>query len=220
MTPQQFLQANPRFLLLETLCGSHAWKMNHAKSDEDRFILYSDDPHAILDGSARGSSAEIQTDTIDSSYHEAGHAVEQLMKGNINFIAGVCSPSVKTHSFWSEDLRLVIRGNPSKAPYNSINGLATQNYRRYLHPDGRGTANCDEPEKKTGQVVRVLRWGIEYLTTGKMRFDPVDVTKYQWSDIPALQKELADALAASNLPDAPDPAPFRAWLHDMRMDYL
>jgi len=81
-------------MLLRTEVGSHMWRMNRPNSDDDYFEVYlGSTRHILLGGSFRLTQGRDELGRLDWSCHELGVMVEQLIKGNINFIIGVNSPT-------------------------------------------------------------------------------------------------------------------------------
>jgi predicted nucleotidyltransferase len=204
-------------IVLKTICGSHMWKMNHAGSDTDYWVMYAEPTESILDGTARilkgDTSFEKQTEEYDVTSHEASHVVSQLLKGNINFICGAASPvALYDDAGYGEQLRNLVLASPSKAVFDSIDGMAKKNFKRYVEKKDE-----DDP-KKWGQVARVVQFGITLLQTGKFEFHPY--VGAVASDIEPLRERLKLALEASTLPERPDPEPFREWLLRLRLDTM
>ncbi len=194
-----------------TEVGSTIWQMRHPKSDTDLFRVYVASTEDILKGTANTRSKFIQENNTDIALHELGKVIEQLLKGNLNFVTGVMSPIVvEAHNpLMLHELRDIVRDNISKNSYHSIHGFAVHNYKKYI---GSGK---DNSERRCNRILRVLQFGITLLNTGKFEFKPfsggVDYEIEEWIEI------LDDAYSKSTLPDKPDEEPFRQCLFDVRI---
>ena len=115
--------------LFTTEIGSTIWQMRHPKSDTDLFRVYVASTEEILKGTPNTKSKFTQEDNTDIALHEIGKVVEQLLKGNFNFLVGVMSPltvSVIRQPLKRFYLKLedIVKENVSKNWYHSIHGLA------------------------------------------------------------------------------------------------
>lgn len=199
-----------------TMVGSHMWGMQHKGSDIDQFICYTAPAKTLLDGTAeeRGylRSFVVKENGKDIVYHEASKVVEQLIKGNVNFLWGVMSPRVIESSGCHEELKRIVGRNLAKNCYHSIRGLAVHNYKKYIQ-SGR-----DPSEKRCNTIVRTINLGICILNEGLFKFSstfgatPDDVLKRV--------KALERAYSASKLPERPNAAEFREWLLKLRLAEL
>ncbi len=198
-------------IIAETNVGSHVWKMNHKGSDIDLFQIYVEPTKDVLNGTAKKKSYFNQKNGIDIALHEAEPTINQLMKGNINFIVGVCSPLINKTSREFEILRNITLHNLSKNCFHSIHGMAVNNYEKF----GRAEKLT---EKKWNQLVRVLDFGIRVLNGEGVRFDPVTGGCKEVY----VQKldQLAEAFNTSKLPERPNIEVFRTWLYDVRLVYM
>ena len=86
-------------ILFETVVGSHAWNMNKPTSDIDIFQIYQVPTKDILSGILRQNSHFTKGEDKDESRHEIGVVIEQLLKGNFNFVVGICSPIVNEDKY-------------------------------------------------------------------------------------------------------------------------
>lgn len=205
-----------------TKIGSHLWLMDRPDSDIDIFTAYMVPTEDILSGENRGSgshhSGGAGAGETDSVSHEIGKIIDQLIKGNINFLVGTLSPLV----LFQHDDRLstlksiVLEHGQTKACTHSIRGLAVHNYKKYL--TGSYTADEQVITKKCNTINRVLFFGINLLNGNGFEFAPVkDQTP---DDVERVLDEFDKAVLASDLPDKTDQKPFREYLLDVRLREL
>jgi len=116
--------------------GSHMWGMNHAGSDFDIFEVIIQNTHEVLAGRQIRGGKEEKSDNppTDKTIYEIGHVVEQLQKGNINFLWGLVSP-VSVYTEWGKgfqsELKKIVLDNLPKNFIHSITGLVRQNLAKY-----------------------------------------------------------------------------------------
>lgn len=200
--------------LFTTEIGSTIWQMRHPKSDTDLFRVYVASTEEILKGTANTKSKFTQKDNTDIALHEIGKVVEQLLKGNFNFLVGVMSPltvSVARSPLTEFYLNLqnIVKENVSKNCYHSIHGLAVHNYKKHIY------SGKDDSKRRCNKILRVLQFGKTLLDTGKFKFEQF---KYgtpekiiEWMDW------LNEAYKYSQLPEKPDETFYRAWLYNLRL---
>ena len=196
-------------ILFATQIGSHMWNMQTEKSDTDIFVAYVAPTDEILKGTADYKSKFTQTLNMDISQHEIGKIIEQLLKGNINFILGVMSfLSIKTNENHLQ-LRKIVRETIAKNCYYSIHGMAQSNYKKYIE------TKLNSSTKKCNQIIRVLKFGQRILNDGKISFDSVvDGTPEM---ILQEKDKLTFAFNNSSLPNTPDEKLYRDWLYNVRL---
>lgn len=202
--------------LFTTRIGSHAWGMNHPGSDIDLFRVGVASTKDLLTGTADirsrhkqfVSQSEIE---IDCHIHEVGTLIFQLLKGNVNFVIGVMSPCVEE----CEDivsllsLKQITEENVGKSIYPSIKGMANRNYTKYI------SSGKDASTKKCNTILRMIKFGITYLETGKFKFEKVEGCTH--STIIEGIKNLDEAYLYSELLSVPIEKPFRDWLYGVRL---
>lgn len=171
----------PYKILFETVIGSHAWKMNTLDSDLDVFKCYISSTRDILLGAIPKNYFE-SGDKIDVQTGEIGRVVEGLIKNNFNYLIAVHSPIVRSDCGILNSLRTLSIMNLSKQAYNSIHGLATQNYRKYIE------GNPNVSQKHCDTIARSLHFGITLLREGKIVFAP------SFGNTPETIKSLLDDL--------------------------
>lgn len=197
-----------------TTVGSDIWSMRHAKSDTDLFRVYIASTEEIVKGIANTRSKFTQKDNVDIALHEIGKVVEQLLKGNLNFLVGVMSPLTVSvaepplTAFYLE-LQDIVRNNISKNCYHSIHGLAIHNYKKYIE---RGK---DDSERRCNKILRVLEFGKTLLDTGKFEFK--SFSGGVPDDIEVWVGWLNEAYRYSLLPEKPDEEVYRNWLYEVRL---
>lgn len=198
-------------VLWETVVGSHVWSMEREDSDVDVFKAYIVPTVNVLSGVCRQNSHFTPGDR-DESRHEIGVCINQLVKGNINFIIGVTSEIVEMEmKNYRKELRDIVKKDLSKSCYGSFNGLAWNNWNKYI------VKNYGDNEKRINSVCRVLNCGIHLMETGKLKYEAYYGT---YNEIKPMMKEFKEATDNSNLPNRPDEEPFRNWLRDIRLKEL
>jgi len=200
---------NKEQIIGKTIIGSHMWNMNHKNSDVDYFTIYKVSTYQILTGAINPRSVFKTTDKEDNTYHEVGHVVNQLLKGNINFILGVLSPSVKIKSPEFIKLREIIIDNIPKNIYHSIHGAAVANYKKYI------LSNKEDTSKKRGTIARTLTFGIRVLDGQGISFLPATI----WTEknIESLIQTLDESHKFSALPETIPEKLLRDWLLKVRL---
>lgn len=199
-------------IISRTTIGSTMWKMNNSKSDVDHFEIYLGSTKNLLKGIPNNKSTWSISDKVDINRHELGKVVDQLIKGNVNFIWGVTSPIVNRSTLEFRELRNLTFNNISKSTYHSIRGLAKSNYKKYLE----GIENPSR--KKCNIIVRSLDFGINLLKYGKLVYKPV--RKGTPERILKKLDELDKAYEKSTLPEKPDENAYREFLFRVRTNYL
>lgn len=196
----------------ETIIGSDVWKMNTRYSDIDTFRVYAEKPENILIGRKDYFPGFVQLENTDIATHEAGKVVDELIRGNINYLVGVLSPNVVTSLTEFDKLREIVRNNLAKNCYSSIHDMAQRNYLKYI------VTEKDAGTKKCNQIVRFINFGINLLLNHEIAFD---ACKNSDPDN-VLEKisELNWAYEISTLPESPNEKPYREWLLKLRLDDL
>ena len=201
--------------VFETIVGSHMWKMQRKDSDRDHFVCYAAPTKKILSGELVypvGFSSFAHEKGEDTSAHEAQTVVDQLIKGNVNFLWGVMSPVVVKTSRWHKELKEIVKRNLAKNCYNSIHGLAVHNYKKYVE-SGR-----DMSEKRCNTIARSALFGAMLLRYGRVEFIPFFGADPE--DAKAMIASLDQAYKESELPGRPNEAEFRNWLYRLRIAQL
>lgn len=199
-------------ILFVTKIGSHVWGMNTKKSDTDLFQVYVVPTKDILRGKANTKSKFIHGYNTDLAVHEVGTVVEQLLKGNLNFIIGVMSPLIVKTSKEHQELREIVSRNLAKNCYHSIRGMAMHNYKKYVE------SGKDRSEERCNKILRVLKFGVELLETGKIKFK--SITSGTPNAILGWLNALDGAYNSSSLPEKPNEEEYREWLLKVRLKYL
>lgn len=204
--------------LFVTNVGSHTWRMNRPDSDLDLFIVHIVDSKKILMGTCDINSRykEDENGKTDRHIHEIGAVVHQILDNNFNFIIGVLSPVVVKDWDRLDELRELTLNNLSRKCFDSINGLAYKNYKKYV-VSGKDTGNV--LEKRCKLIERTLKFGIRLLAEGEIRFDSVNGCKPE--DIPLLLTELRRAYENSVLPNFPEKRDdILEWLLQLRLEHM
>jgi len=199
--------------LFKTNIGSHIWKMNHKDSDEDISIVYAMNSRDFLLGKKIKGKQLYDVNGQDIVYYEIENVIEQLLKGNVNYIWSVMSPIIiKEYHSALKQLRQIVSANLSKSTYNSISGIVKHNIYHFIK---NGDKNSQQYQKKLNFIGRSIKFGINLLTWGKCMFQKVDIKseKELWE----LKNQLDIAYKNSNLPDKPNPKPFEEYLIKFRL---
>jgi predicted nucleotidyltransferase len=205
--------------LFETVVGSHAWKMNKPKSDFDIFQVYQIPTRYILSGGYEDKTALCAKENgNDVSRHEIGNVIEQLLKGNFNYIVGICSPIINEDKYgYLKELSKITKRNLAKNIHHSTLGLASHQKRKYLdHPEK--SYSSEEIQKKINLIVRSLMFGEWILREGKINFYPI--VDQEKTEIQYWINRINEAYELSELPKVPNPTEFREFLYKIRMDEL
>lgn len=206
--------------LWTTIVGSHVWQMNNPNSDTDLFTAYIIPTEDILSGRNRGNgSHNYQSVTEDRTSHEIGKIINELIKGNINFLVGTLSYLViHQHNNCLNDLKYLLKQHgQTKACVNSIKGLATSNYKKYI-------VNCNSEKKehlvikKCGMINRTLLFGIGVLEGNGFNFMPI--VNQTPTDVKEMLDRFNQAVIDSTLPEKTYPDPFRNYLFNLRLKEL
>ncbi len=226
-------------ILFRNIVGSHMWGQKHRKSDIDKFEVYIFDTRSFMLGERHDrckktkvivNGMEEETDSC-----EIGHVIQQLKKGNVNFLWGVMSPKrdlVTTNIDPTVfDLQKIVRENLSKATIHSIRGFAIHNLKhwygiildkavsiegkvRYFIKE-RKSPRLNEIHTKYRKILntcaRTLGFGIKLLNEGILDFE-YPRGAISTGEIILLLNELETAYKESKLPDKQDPAPFEEYL--------
>jgi predicted nucleotidyltransferase len=196
--------------------------MNTPESDIDIFSAYIVPTKDILSGvnSGYGSHCSGSADPgkIDKVSHEIGKIVEQLIKGNINYLIGTLSPLITfQHNKWLSELKsIVFEYGQTKACTHSIRGLAVHNYKKYVV--GSDTAREYPIIKKCNTINRTLLFGINLLAGNGFKFTPV--IKQTPEDVRRMLQKFDYAVIESELPERNNPKPFHDYLLKIRLSEL
>jgi hypothetical protein len=154
--------------LFETVVGSHIWKMNHEGSDLDLFRCYISDTKDILLGKVPKNTFEQPTSIVDLQVSEIGAVISQLMHCNFNYLIAIHSPIVMfDNGNVLAKLRELSFKSLSKEAYNSIFGMCTQNYKKYIE------TGKDISEKRCNAIARTAKFGYNLLVNKKIVFEGV-----------------------------------------------
>jgi len=203
--------------LWKTQIGSHLWKMNHEGSDNDYFTVHIVPSEDILNGSiTKLSSKVMKIEGDDFVSHEVGKVVDEIIKGNVNFLTGIMSNIiVYDRSCYLYELRDLIKEyGQTKACVHSIKGIAMGNYTRYV----LGNENNPTINKRCGIINRSLLFSINLLSGEGFKFVPVINTTPD--DVCYMFEVFERAIETSNLFENTPPKPFRDWLYNLRLDEL
>ena len=195
------------------------WEMNHEDSDEDYFEIYLGDTKKLLMGKPEDDSTFMHSDEVDIHKHEVGKVVNQLLKGNINFIVGVTSPLVTYACGEFIELRKMTIDNLSKNCYYSIKGMSKHNYQRYFEDEHSDVVKSkDEYTKKCNQIIRYLDFGIDLLSNKELNYKKVKDGNVK--EVKEKIDMLDEAFEESTLPEKVDEEPFRDYLYRIRLEDL
>ena len=206
--------------LLTTEVGSTMWGMRHPGSDTDLFTIYKVPTMDILRGlfnpaAGRGHSNQDKVAQVDSSSFEIQHVIDELIKGNVNFIWGVLSQVVvEQDPFSMRWLRQAVLGTAAKNIANSARGLAASCVRDV---ETGKTTETRQVAKKYKQAIRTLRFASSWLIGMGPSFQPVAEEEATLSEYITTLWVFEYCLQYSRLPDRVDPAPFHDLLLLLRL---
>lgn len=183
-------------ILFETVVGSHVWQMNTLESDTDLFRCYIADTRDILLGNKPKNYFNRDDKGIDVQVGEIGSVINGLIKNNLNYLIAVHSPIVKSDSGVLASLKNLSIMNLSKQAYNSVHGLAIQNYKKYVE------SGVDPSAKRLNIIARTLQFGITLLREGRIEFKPSSGNTQE--TIKSLMGELERAKDESKLSNKPE----------------
>ena len=208
--------------LWTTNVGSHAWSMNDSESDIDHFDVYITSSKKILNGSIIHSNSHHSGNSnpgeVDLVSHEIGKVINELIKGNINYLIGTLSPIVVSqHEKYLDVLKKIVVDNcQSTICSNSIKGLAIHNYNKYIKCNSKLTDK--HLTKKCNLINRTLLFGINILKGNGFVFTPIkDQTP---DDVVIMLNNFNTALDSSILPNSINEQPFRNYLLQLRLREL
>jgi predicted nucleotidyltransferase len=201
-----------KFEVFRTNIGSHMWKMNRPDSDEDIAIVYLANSRDIL-LTNRIDGKQTITETLDTTYYELGKVIQELKKGNVNFLWVVMSPIIISEfRNLLKELRQIVAENAAKNCYYSIKGLAKHNIYHFIE---KGDQESALYKKKLNVIARTIQFGINILLYGKYLFERTDIqTKNELDD---LVIRLDQVYQSSTLPKDPSPEPFDNFLIKWRL---
>jgi len=207
--------------LFTTNVGSHAWSMNNKDSDIDVFSVKIASTKHILEGtefSRSSHTGNAGSGQIDEVTHEIGKVIDELIKGNINFLIGTMSPIVlyQKDDYLHTLKQLIINYCQTKACVHSIKGLAVHNYKKYIV--GSDTAREYSIPKKCNMINRTLLFGIHIMNGNGFVFAPV--TRQTPQDVINMTQQFDEAVKKSSIPEETSPMPFRNFLFQLRKKEL
>lgn len=199
--------------------GSHMWGMNRPESDIDLVVIYAASTVSILRGqkvptTIRQEIAACRGEVYDTLGWEAGHLIDQLIRGNVNAIWYTTSPLIVKPSPYQEELAALVAANLSRSSYHSIRGMAESQIKS---EDSLGRLKIAGKGYRT--ALRTIKFGINLLTHARICFEPVLHTPER-SEVMAAQASLDEAYLNSSLPDRPDEGAFRDFLLRLRLEIL
>lgn len=152
-----------RTILWQTNVGSTMWGMNKPDSDTDIFEAYIVDTKELLRGRAKTESYQKHyPDTnTDVTGHEVGTIIQQLLKGNMNYLWGVTSPiTILQKDTTLDRLFDIVKRTVAKNCVNSIRGMVIGNYNKYILYGSNNTCTGEEMVKKCNMMCRSLDFGM------------------------------------------------------------
>jgi hypothetical protein len=152
------------------------------------------------------------------SSYEIQHVIQELIRGNANFIWGVLSPVVltETNRLVVSWLRHTVNQTAAKNIAPSIRGIATA----CLVDIWRGKKCASDPlqiAKKYKQAIRTLRFGTQWLRGRGAVFCSVSDEEANPAYYAVALNNFDRALEVSKLPERVDPVPFRNLLLFLRL---
>lgn len=203
-------------ILFSANVGSHMWKMDHEKSDFDVLSVFVFPTEDILLGKKPNNKSR-KYGNIDEQLMEVGHFIEQLKKCNINAIWCMLSPTeVFDPCGLYKELRYIVERNLSQLVFNSLNGLARSNMKKFVDKADHESAKY---KKKSNIIARTLNFGIKLLRYAEYDFNPYHVDKEE--DLHDMLLELERAKNFSCLPEKPNfPEEYDKFLLNIRYNNI
>jgi len=220
--------------LWTAIVGSHMWRMNHKDSDLDLFVVYIDDTADILYGKNFRGGRHFQSDDkkLEGTQYELGHVVEQLQKGNINFLWGTTSPYIYYHNHFGRKLHKqlydIVMANLPKNYFKAINGMAQKNLWKYfktrvdvenkrfthdiIHFDDR-----QKELKKLAQIYRTLLQGLTLMNDKFIEYRSAPYAILNFKNIKAILCHFHADYDECPLPEKPKRKPFYEFLVNARL---
>lgn len=151
--------------LFSTLTGSHAWNMNHIDSDKDLFVCYAAPSKDFLIGKTHNKGHQSNLMGVDRTSMEIGKVVNQVLKGNINYLTYMLSPVVEFTTPEHKKLVDMTYLNLSSRSYRSIRGFAYDEFSKKV-----GNDNGKDTQKVRRSILRNLIFGTTLLGAGVIDF--------------------------------------------------
>lgn len=210
--------------LWETEHGSLMWGMFvPGKSDHDRCHVrqiptkYILEGHRIPETWPQSHHFGLDGVEIDNTYLEIGHLINQLIKGNINNIWYVMTPIIIHDNPILQELRKLVKENPSRAPYHSLKGMVISQMKDEIK----------RPRLSGGKgyrtAARTALFGSKLLSRWEFDFRvPTSIVNLEISRemVETAINALDDAYDNSPFPDKPNEEPFRQFLCEMRFENI
>ena len=144
--------------LFSTLTGSHVWNMQHCDSDKDLFVCYAAPSVDFLLGKTHNNGHHSINRGVDRTSMEIGKVVNQVLKGNINYLVYILSPVVEFTTPEHKKLVDMTYLNLSRKSYRSIRGFAYDEFSKKV-----GTDNEKDTQKVRRSILRTLIFGTTLL---------------------------------------------------------
>ena len=201
------------------------------KSDHDYVTVRQNHTKAILSGmynqktwpqeksvTRYSTSTQKYDEVTDKSFMEIEHLVNLLLKGNVNALWAVMSPIIKKDHPYLQELRQIVLSQPNKLPYHSIHGMSIAQQADAVKRPDMASGN-----KGLSVAARTIQFGQRLLTNWTFNFEVTDST-LNFLETPDhvdyYRRGLDYAHKHSNLPERPDPEPFRNFLFRIRCNDL
>jgi len=154
--------------LFSTLTGSHVWNMQHGNSDKDLFVCYAAPSTDFLIGKTHNKGHHSTSESVDRTSMEIGKVVNQVLKGNVNYLVYVLSPVIEFTTPQHKILVNLTYMNLSRKCYGSIRGFAYGEFKNKV-----GINNEKDTQKVRRSIMRTINFGITLLGYGVVEFTPV-----------------------------------------------
>jgi hypothetical protein len=228
-------------VLYSSVVGSHAWHMERPDSDWDYWDIYQAPSTDFLLGKTHVGGHESKGTSPDGtpwdrSSFEIGAHLDQVRAGNINHIVCLFAPSVDPieprkiieDNIIKKVIQEIVRNNPSKNVFRSINGMTFSNLRKYFDEEKKSylpdiPGNARPRAKKLAQILRLVLFGYRVLTKKEYVLEPCRIGYGGKEDedlVRQWQADLVKAFDASELPGKPDEEPYNDFLLSLRMTNL
>jgi len=204
--------------------GSHLWKMNTPESDHDWYTCYAGSTRSLLHGiPIQPTKPCVHTAENDYQFVEIGHCIQQLLKGNVNYLQMMTSPYIQKSPAYSrtigyeiDTLKTYIENTPVRNIWYSANGMSISQER-----DADARAHVRDTQKSLRTAYRTLTFAQYVLMGYRYVYEPVDFD-VSHEDI-AILRQYCQSIFDKNpngIEESFDEAFMRQRLYTIRMEIL
>ena len=170
---KRYVADNSSILMNLTISGSHLYGFNSSDSDIDYRGIYIVNTNELL-GLKKPKDVlniKLKDEINDIVLFELKKEIDLALKSNCNILEHINAKQIYNTSEFIELRRLINNAFGKSGLYNSYNGMATFNYKKFIM-GGKSTT------KKYLYVFRSLMAGIYVLQTGRIEPNLITLNKY------------------------------------------